>query len=131
MFRDGSTRRTELEATFRHRAEPAAIAAVRHDVRRALGGAVPPETLAQATLLVSELATNAVRHSGSPWFAVRVVLDGHLRVEVLDGGPGFAGGPAPDFDRGGGYGLQLVDSVADAWGAEDGDGTRVWFTLGA
>jgi signal transduction histidine kinase len=131
MLSDRSTRSAELEATFRHRTHPAAIGEVRHEVCDLLGDAVAPETLAQATLLVSELATNAVRHSGSPWFAVRVVLDGHLRVEVLDGGPGFAGDPAPDFDRGGGYGLQLVDTVADAWGAEDGDAPRVWFTLAA
>ena len=127
---DDRPRPRQVTATFRHATHPASIAEVRQELRHALSPMVEPDTLGQATLLVSELATNAVRHSGSPWFAVAVEVDGdRLHVEVSDGGSGFAGEPAPDFDRAGGYGLHLVDCMADAWGTEAAQGTRVWFRL--
>jgi len=29
----------------------------------------------------------------------------------------------------GGYGLQIVDRMADAWGSADGDCAQIWFEL--
>lgn len=109
--------------------------------RRALERAeVPEELLEDARLLVSELVTNSVRHAGLPdeasiEFCVRASADA-LMVEVADGGQGFnhisparpRAGPGP-VDASG-WGLFLVDRIADRWGAVQMDGeTRVWFEL--
>ncbi len=90
-------------------------------------------------LLISELVTNAVRHSaardGDP-VAVRVrVRGGRVRVAVRDPGPGFApepgalDGPPPEgYD--GGWGLRLVEMLSCEWGVEpELGGVTVWFEL--
>ena len=89
-----------------------------------------------ALLLLSELATNAVKHSRSPAFTVAMALTsrGRLLVAVVDGGHGESkphlreAGLADD----GGRGLLLVEAFAHRWGAvrEDG-GMMVWFELAA
>jgi anti-sigma regulatory factor (Ser/Thr protein kinase) len=86
-------------------------------------------------LLVTELVTNAIRHAGvdeegSVGLDVSVT-PGVLRVEVSDPGPGFEQleHPEPDLDRTGGWGLFLVDQLADRWGVKHEVGTRVWFEM--
>ena len=84
-------------------------------------------------LLVSELVTNAVRHAGGE--VVRLVVrhaDGRLRVEVHDPGRGFElREPADDPVRASGWGLVLVDELADRWGVDSTPATRVWFEIDA
>lgn len=90
-----------------------------------------PHTLA---LLTSELVTNAVSHAGMAGGQVILVRlsDGdRLRVEVLDEGPGFQ---RPnrwlDTEASSGWGLQLVERLAAAWGVETENGRNlVWFEL--
>ena len=84
-------------------------------------------------LLVTELVTNGVRHGSTRGpLTVTVVAGGELvRVEVSDCGRGFSppDAPMPRADGSGGWGLQLVDRVATAWGVNISDTTRVWFEL--
>ena len=87
-----------------------------------------------ASLLASELVSNAVRHSGAgPAAPIRLrarVSDGALRLSVTDGGCGFspaAGRPPPGVD--GGFGLLLVARLADAWGIAGVAPTTVWLDL--
>jgi anti-sigma regulatory factor (Ser/Thr protein kinase) len=99
----------------------------------ALKDAVAPDRLRDVTLLVSELVTNAVRHAegGIVRLIVRVA-GGVLRVEVHDPGHGFDLGPAPsDPLRASGWGLVLVEELADRWGVDTTPGTRVWFEIDA
>ena len=92
---------------------------------------VAPERVDDATLLVSELVTNAVKYGPEhEAFSLIVRSDGsRTRFTVHDLGLGplpemrDADDPAP-----GGHGLRLVDSLADRWGTERGS-TRVWFEL--
>src|SRR2546421_506747 len=60
----------------------------------ALDRALDPDALEQLRLLVSELVTNAVRHGrptgGRDVELVIAVRDRSVRVEVADGGDGFA-----------------------------------------
>ena len=96
-------------------------------------------------LLVSELVTNSVRHArlGSEQvIGVRVLCgSGTVRVEVLDDGWGF---PVPDTGHPtgswqylrnrdpewpGGWGLSIIDAVADSWGIVRNDRTVVWFEM--
>lgn len=72
-------------------------------------------------LIVSELVSNSVRHSGadaqSDGIDVKVsVRSGYIRVEVADEGPGFS----LDDPRGEGLGLSIVEKLADRWGMGDG-----------
>jgi anti-sigma regulatory factor (Ser/Thr protein kinase) len=82
-------------------------------------------------LLVSELVTNAVRHAvGETLRLVVMIDDGALRVEVHDPGGGFEP-QAPELDpaRPSGWGLFLVDELADRWGVDATPLTRVWFEM--
>jgi anti-sigma regulatory factor (Ser/Thr protein kinase) len=99
-----------------------------------LKGRIPLEMLENARLLVSELITNSVRHAGLTEHAticLRTDLSvNRLRVDVTDEGPGFDPVPAlPSMYRTSGWGLYLVDQIADRWGVVRGPGTRVWFEL--
>jgi anti-sigma regulatory factor (Ser/Thr protein kinase) len=101
-----------------------------------VGELLPPPTEAVASLLLTELVTNAVRHGGARGGQpVAVTVEhwpGLLRVSVSDPGPSFHWRP-PDPRRPpaeGGYGLVLVDRMAHRWGIEPaGDSTTVWFEL--
>jgi anti-sigma regulatory factor (Ser/Thr protein kinase) len=83
-------------------------------------------------LLVSELATNSIRHSGSRFFALTAtrIAGGGLRIAVID--EGRAGIPhlriaATDAEDGRGMGI--VDVLATRWGIirRPGAGAAVWF----
>ena len=85
-------------------------------------------------LLVSELVTNAVRHSDAPGngeICVDVTIESRrLRVEVADAGAGFEPQPRDDeMSRPGGWGLYLVDRIADRWGVIRNHLNRVWFEI--
>lgn len=84
-------------------------------------------------LLTTELVSNAVRvDAGRVLVSFRRWVD-RLRVEVHDNGGGWPRIASPHpLDEHGGRGLLIVDTLAEAWGAEaDPDrGTTVWFELG-
>ena len=86
------------------------------------------ELMQVATLLTSELVSNAVRHASSPFVDLKAeVTDSRVRVEVCDNGHGFVPRRLdPDPARPHGWGLYLVEELADRWGVT---GTRVWFEL--
>ena len=99
--------------------------------RRLVRDLVSPERADDATLLVSELVTNAVKY-GPEEETIRLFIghgEGRTRFTVHDLGLGplpemrAENDPAP-----GGHGLRLVDALADRWGVERGS-TRVWFEL--
>ncbi|HEV2813844.1 MAG TPA: ATP-binding protein [Solirubrobacteraceae bacterium] len=120
-----------VELHFRHEARPAAIGRARRDVEDALGVAeVDGRTSGDLMLLVSELVTNAVRHARTDSFEVRLeVKPDCLRLEVHDDGGGFDPRIAPSDDGSGGYGLYIVDRLADRWGVERDDGGLIWLEL--
>lgn len=102
-----------------------APAATRRLVESLLDGDPSADVVA---LLASELVTNAVRYgSGEPnEVEVSVAGDGDgVLVEVLSPGEMADG----DTDTPGGFGLLLVDQLADEWGIEaTGRGrVRAWF----
>jgi len=89
--------------------------------------------LADAQLLVSELVTNAVRHSAAESVKVDAYADPQmLRVVVSNAGPAFElGAPRTRAGQGaGGWGLRIVQAVAHRCGVEDRGGcVRAWFEV--
>ncbi|WP_415950942.1 ATP-binding protein [Streptomyces sp. KLOTTS4A1] len=89
-----------------------------------------------ATLLLSELVTNSVRHArGAPGREVGlrlVTYEGRLRVEVADASSGWPAPRTADEDEEEGRGLALVVALADRWGCcprRHGIGKAVWAEL--
>jgi anti-sigma regulatory factor (Ser/Thr protein kinase) len=84
-------------------------------------------------LLVSEVVTNALLHSGAPADAPVVLAvnasDEVVQIAVTDGGDGFTPKRPDATQLGRGYGLYLLDRVASRWGVDRLGGTRVWFEL--
>ena len=84
------------------------------------------------SLLVSEVVTNAVLHGGADICLELSVLRSHaVRVEVFDSSPELPElQTTTPLERESGRGLQLVDALANTWGARPrGDGKIVWFDL--
>jgi anti-sigma regulatory factor (Ser/Thr protein kinase) len=98
---------------------------------------LPPSVQDDLLLLVTELVTNAVRHGGAANDRpLRVDLRrqaDRIRVEVVDPGTDFEAPEAPrSGDWSGGWGLFLVDRIAECWGVHRAPaGTCVWFELPA
>ena len=89
------------------------------------------ERTEDATLLVSELVTNAVKYGSGPVeLHVETGDDLRSRFTISDAG----GGDTPALREAGGrvaggYGLHLVDRIADDWGVKHAS-MHVWFDLG-
>ncbi|MBW1601549.1 ATP-binding protein [Streptomyces sp. JJ66] len=86
-----------------------------------------------ATLVVAELASNAVLHGRVPGrdFALHLAHDcagGVVRIEVSDTHPATPLRTCADADEEHGRGLQLVDALTLRWGVRErsGPGKTVW-----
>lgn len=89
----------------------------------------------EALLVTSELATNAVMHSGSQpgdeiELKAELVPDG-VRIQVRDSGCSNTDPVVrpPDIDWPGGIGLRVVEALGRRWGARRNDGLCVWVEL--
>ena len=99
----------------------------------------PPELLGRADdarLAVSELATNTVRHGRlrPDQDTIRLVIeadDDHVRVEMEQATDvlevGVVEPRVDDPNAVGGFGLRLVEQMADDWGHVAGPPGHVWF----
>jgi anti-sigma regulatory factor (Ser/Thr protein kinase) len=115
---------------------PASVRAARNLVTQACHAWRLPQLLPDAALIMSELAANAVEHAGTDYVATVTRGSTGLHVAVRDGATQF---PHPSTPRHTdpriplqerGRGLQLVHSVAAAWGAMPTRGGKVvWATV--
>ncbi|MEU6078580.1 ATP-binding protein [Micromonospora sp. NPDC047074] len=119
---------------LRERLEPVAEACRR--ARELVGDACArwrlPEAAGPASLVLSELVGNVVRHAGTPMQVTLTLRRPYLHLAVADGSgvPARIGSPDPRAE--GGRGLMLVRAVAQRWGsAPAGHGKVVWATLPA
>ncbi|MGW9496103.1 ATP-binding protein [Streptomyces prasinus] len=120
------------------RPDPAEVGRARRWTRSRLAGSgiAADEPLAETLiLLVSELVTNAVVHTGCP-AVLRLSLPGAaageatVRLEVADRSDRAPVPRCADGDATGGRGLALVDGLADRWGwSTDEAGKRIWCEL--
>lgn len=96
-----------------------------------LSSAIAPELRGDVTLLVSELVTNSVKYSdhGDLRLQIEAPHPRRVRVEVVDQGSGFLPQPRDRaITDAGGWGLHLVETLADRWGVHEGS-THVWFEI--
>lgn len=83
-----------------------------------------------ASLVVSELVGNAVRHGGQRVRLELALSPDVLLVAVADGSSVLPHVPDADEAREGGRGMAIVTAVASAWGVEErAPGKRVWAHL--
>jgi anti-sigma regulatory factor (Ser/Thr protein kinase) len=95
-----------------------------------------PRLSYSARLLITELVSNAVRHAGTEVVVTVARRDQGLFLAVRDGSMALPRGLTVAGLAAGrpqcGHGLQMVDALATAWGAQrtdDGTGKVVWATL--
>lgn len=107
---------------------PARARTALRSLERTLG-----EVRSDAELLVSELVTNSVVHAQADRVEVCATADAdYVRIEVSDPGPGFdrEGARREPSPRGeGGYGLNIVEILADRWGVMRDGHARVWLEI--
>jgi anti-sigma regulatory factor (Ser/Thr protein kinase) len=107
-----------------------AAARARRELSR-LGADLDPPLAETLLLLVTELVSNAVRHTTTETVALKVLV-GRTAVftEVTDTGLGFDPPTTAPPLADAGWGLFLVERLADRWGVARSDpGTTVWFEL--
>ena len=106
-------------------ARPESVAAARRAFATIDG--LPTHREADLALVISELVTNAIRHSGlGSDDEIEIIADFRgegVRVTVRDDGRGFLRGAR---SKDGGWGLEIVEQLSDAWGLEKG---AVWFEM--
>ena len=98
----------------------------------AIGGISDPDLASRVATVVSELATNAIRHAKSAFRLDVRRSDSGIRVTVSDDDPspprqhtGTVAGPT-------GRGLLIVEALSDRWGFHpEGLGKAVWAEIDA
>ncbi|MEV7812181.1 ATP-binding protein [Streptomyces flaveolus] len=123
-------RATAWDASWPLRREPTSVRRARRLVTAQLAEWAVGDLVDAAELLVSELVTNALRHTRGPLRLNLRLREGRLLCEVEDtesAGPvRVVAGP----DAEGGRGTELIDMLADAWGStRTATGKTVWFEL--
>lgn len=124
---------TRSSSTFNIGGGVDAAALARREIRRRYEWPTP-RLYDEAALMLAEVVTNAVLHGGvRADEEIRVdveIADRLITFSVFDEGPGFER-PAPDARApSGGFGLLIIDRLAQRWGVTRGPaGTRVWFAM--
>jgi two-component sensor histidine kinase len=121
---------SRVRTLYKIKPRPEAPRQARHIIAEELSARLPPDQLHDLKLMVSELVTNGIVHGRQGADEHPVMLDlcvnGGIRCAVLDRGPGFAArvGQA----QRGGWGLRLIEALADRWGMQCSPQlTEVWF----
>ncbi|MFL6090277.1 MAG: ATP-binding protein [Aeromicrobium sp.] len=120
-----------LDARLELDDEPASVPLARSLLTQLLGQWEMEDFVDLASLLITELVANAIRHVPGGC-AVEVTRRGDaLRMTVLDSGPGMPDLQRPGLSAFGGRGLHIVAALASAWGVEHlEDGSKaVWAEL--
>lgn len=114
------------------RRQPESAPPARRLVESALDSWGLPGLSEDATLIVSELVANAVRHAraDSIRVTVRRVGDRRVRLAVVDKSRVLPQLRTPTLDDVRGRGLRLIDELSDCWGTDRlRSGKRVWAEL--
>lgn len=124
MFTTAVSDSPGVAAQRRFSGRPSSIAKARRFATRDIDDG---EVAARVATVVSELATNAIRHAKSAFLLEVRSNNGHVRIAVAD----VSSDPPRQSVRAKGdptgRGLMIVEAMADRWGFHpDGDGKVVW-----
>jgi anti-sigma regulatory factor (Ser/Thr protein kinase) len=111
---------------------PAAVARARRFVALQLTD-TPREVAEEIAIMVSELATNCVRHTVTGFTVSVERTEREILVEVTDRGGGMPTVRRPEPSEPSGRGLRIVQELADSFGVRELRGTpgkTVWFVVG-
>ena len=119
-----------VRAIYRIDARPDGPARARRIITGELARALPRRRLEDVKLMISELVTNAVKYAtknkNEP-ITLDLRLGGEVSCSVIDTGDAFPATGA--IAEPSGWGLKVVDRLAERWGVTRARGrTRVWFT---
>jgi anti-sigma regulatory factor (Ser/Thr protein kinase) len=119
-----------MKRTRRFPHAPTSVGDAREFATDALSGTVP-EVLGTIELMVSELATNCIRHAGTAFDVTVSRTAGEIRIEVTDRSAVEPALRSPGPEDATGRGLQIVALLSGAWGIQrsEGHGKTVWFTV--
>ncbi|MGA2925541.1 MAG: ATP-binding protein [Solirubrobacteraceae bacterium] len=108
------------------------VPAARRFATDALAGSAD-ELLQTVALMVSELATNCIRHVDAEFELTIRRTSSEIRVEVSDRGAGMPAMRSPGPNDPTGRGLRIVDMLSQRWGVTPKAcaGKTVWFTVAA
>jgi len=114
--------------TFPHR--PESVPAARRFATSTLRD-VSADTLEAVELMVSELATNCIRHTDSGFELTITRAAGDIRVEATDRAGGRPQMRSPRPTDPSGRGLKIIDMLSAEWGVDQraAAGKTVWFTV--
>ena len=114
------------------RPTPRSVVTARRVVGELLTAWAAPHDRQDAELVTTELVANVVDHAdGESVLTLEVTLSGAwLRIAVVDGSAIRPVVQELDHAAPRGRGMQLVEAIAERWGAEDHQGgKRVWLEL--
>jgi anti-sigma regulatory factor (Ser/Thr protein kinase) len=110
-------------------ADARSVAAARLLLRTALDGH-RSAAVEDAVLMISELVTNAVRHTRDVVLVLVTLHRATLRVDVSDNDPTMPVAPDAEDNATSGRGLRIVQALADHWGiTPTADGKTIWFEI--
>ncbi len=109
---------------------PESVPAARHFVLDVLRSWGHDGLTADAALIVSELATNALAHAVTPFRALVERRDGGVRIGVEDATDAPLERRSRSMDAVDGRGVDIVEALSDTWGAQALPGGKVvWADL--
>lgn len=81
-------------------------------------------------LMLSEAVTYSIEHGVDRDIELRILVDARaVRIEVTNWGPAFDRSSPPSRDGPSGWGLYVLDHLADRWNVVAGDPNVVWFEV--
>jgi CheY-like chemotaxis protein/anti-sigma regulatory factor (Ser/Thr protein kinase) len=115
---DDIGRVADRDGSARFEAEVSSVPLAREFVRRWLHDRGADHVFDEASLIVTELATNAVLHAASPYDVRLSRTEGVVRIEVADADAGTPE-PQPFSDVAeSGRGIVIVSAISASWGIE-------------
>ena len=122
---DGAAERSRLFVPA-----PSAVGAARRFLASTLTDWGADTVLPDALVVVSELATNAIKHASSPFLVALRRTGAHVRISVQDVSQKPAQPRHASLEATGGRGLDLVAKLSADWGVRsDADGKFIWADL--
>jgi anti-sigma regulatory factor (Ser/Thr protein kinase) len=103
------------------------VRAARQFVTETIGRWGYNDVMDDASVVVTELVTNAILHARSPFSVIVGSRDGRLRIAVRDANQTLPSRRTPHELQAGGRGLVVIDALADRSGCElTPDGKVIW-----